>query len=185
MINCDFKHQFGVSQIYLEKKMRKIRLCKLQQTEEANVKLFSGLKGRSSSAALDAGTAVMIPMVAAMLADGSIDDDEISQIRSICLLSPIFAHNTRDRDTEIIIKAIRLIEDDGSQTMCEKAAQALSPALRETAVAFAIMMVMSDGHIGRKEEELIDNVIKWMAVDGDRAEMIAEVCTMLRNGPES
>ncbi len=146
--------------------------------------LFSSLRGKGSSRELDVGTAVMIPMVAAMLADGSIDDDEIVQIRSICLISPIYANNSRDRDTEIIKKAINLVEDEGPEAMCSKAAQALSAELRETALAFAVMMVMSDGHVGAKEEKLIDGIVGWLSVDHQRAEMIIQVAAILRNGNE-
>lgn len=143
--------------------------------------LFSKLSGRGAPKELDVPTAVMVPTVAAMLADGQIDDDELVQIRSIFVLSPIFASNSRERDTEIILKAVRLIEDDGPKAMCERAKAVLSPELRETSLAFAIMMVMSDGHIGHKEEQLIDDLVSWLEIDGNRAEMIAEVCAIMRH----
>lgn len=147
--------------------------------------LFSKLRGRGAPEDLNIGTAVMIPMVAAMLSDGSIDEDEVVQIRSICLVSPIFANNSRDKDTEIILRAIRMVEDEGAKITCGKAANVLSPALRETALAFAVLLVMADGHIGQKEEQLIDNLVSWLSVDGDRAEIIVEVAALFRNGPES
>ena len=144
--------------------------------------LFSSLLGRGNSPDLDVGTAVMIPMVSAMLADGSIDDDEVTQIRSICLMSPIYANNSRDKDTNIIMRAIKMVDEDGPELMCQKAAGFLSAQLRETALAFAILLVLSDGHVSRKEEELIDKLVAWLSVDPARAEIIIQAAAILRNG---
>lgn len=143
--------------------------------------LFSGLMGKGVDGPLDAGAAVMIPMVAGMLADGSIDDDEIRQIRSICVWSPIYARNSVDRDTEIILKAIRLVEDIGPASACEKAREALSPALRETAFIFAVRMVFSDGHVGQKEEKVIENLAVWLSLDAARARMLVEAVSIMQH----
>ena len=64
--------------------------------------LFSGLKGKGIEA-LNLHSAVMVPIVAAMLADGEIDDDEVDQIRSVCRWSPIYARNTREQDNDITL----------------------------------------------------------------------------------
>lgn len=143
--------------------------------------LFSGLMGKGTAGPLDAGSGVMIPIVAGMLADGSIDDDEIRQIRSICAWSPIYARNSVDRDTEIILKAIQLVEDIGAEAACERAREALSPALRETAFIFAVRMVFSDGHVGSKEEKVIESLAGWLALDPARARMLVEAVSIMQH----
>lgn len=143
--------------------------------------LFSGLMGRGADTSLDVGTAVMIPMVAGMLADGSIDDDEVRQIRSICVWSPIYARNSMDRDTEIILKAIRLVEDLGAQSACEKARDFLSPGLRETAFISAVRLVFSDGHVGQKEQRTVENLVGWLAIAPERARMLVEAVSIMQH----
>lgn len=143
--------------------------------------LFSGLMDRGTGASLDVSTAVMIPVVAAMLADGQIDDDEVCQIRSLCVWSPIYARNTADRDTEIILKAIRLVEDSNAEAMCRKAAETLSPGLRETAFVFAVRMVFADGHVGRKEQQLIEAMTEWLGLSNERARMFIETVSVMQH----
>jgi len=144
--------------------------------------LFSGLLGRGADTTLDVGTAVMIPMVAGMLADGSIDDDEVRQIRAICIFSPIFARNSVDRDTEIIMKAIRIVEDQGAEIACGLAREFLSPALRETAFVNAVKLVFSDGHVGSKEQRTVENLDRWLSLGDGRARMLIEAVSIMQHG---
>ena len=142
--------------------------------------LFSGLKGKGTEA-LNISTAVMVPIVAAMLADGSIDDEEVNQIRSICVWSPIYARNTRDQDTDIILKAIKRVKEDGAESMCRQAAELLSPGLRETSFVFAVRMVFSDGHVGQSEEKLIEQLAGWLSLDASRAKRFVETVSVMQH----
>ena len=142
--------------------------------------LFSGLRGKGAEA-LNLHTAMMVPIVAAMLADGEIDDNEVSQIRSICAWSPIYARNTRDQDTDIILRAIKMVQDDGSESMCRKAAELLSPALRETAFVFAVRMVFADDHVGSSEERLIEQLAEWLSLDASRARSFVETVSVMQH----
>lgn len=142
--------------------------------------LFSGLRGKGAEA-LDVSTAVMVPMVAAMLADGEMDDSEINQIRSICVWSPIYARNTRDQDTNIILRAIKRIKDAGTEPMCREAAELLSPGLRETAFVFAVRMVFADGNVGQSEEKLIEQLSGWLSLDSGRARSFVETVSVMQH----
>jgi uncharacterized tellurite resistance protein B-like protein len=142
--------------------------------------LFSGLRGKGIET-LDLQTAVMVPIVAAMLADGTIEDDEINQIRSICSWSPIYARNTRDQGTEIILRAIKHTKGDAAESMCRQVAELLSPGLRETAFIFAVRMVFSDGHVGQSEEKLIENLVVWLELDGARARSFVETVSVMQH----
>ncbi|HEX8301477.1 tellurite resistance TerB family protein [Sphingomonas sp.] len=144
--------------------------------------LFSSLMGSAAVPTLDKSTAVMIPMVAAMTSDGDIDDDEIRQIRSICVWSPIYAHNSMDQDTDIILRAIRMIKDLGAEAMCVRAGELLSPALRETAFCFAVRLAFADGFVGTKEQDFVERLMGWLAVDPARAQHVVEVITMMQHG---
>lgn len=143
--------------------------------------LFSGLLGKGTGGALDISVAVMLPMVAAVMADGEAGDDEIRQIRSICAWSPIYARNTMDEDTQIIQRAARIYVDSGAQSACERARDALSPALRETAFIFAVRLVFSDGHIGQGERTFIEQLAGWLALDAARARMLVEAVSIMQH----
>lgn len=143
--------------------------------------LFSGLKGRGVDASLDPSTAVMVPIMAAMTADGEIDDNEVNQVRSICAWSPIYARNSRDEDTQIILRALRLVQDHGAEEMCARACDVLSPALRETAFCFAARMVFADEHVGRKEREMLEAMVSSLSLDERRAQQIVEVVSIMQH----
>lgn len=143
--------------------------------------LFAGLFGKGADVGLDVSTAVMVPMIAAMLADGDIADEEIRQIRSICVWSPIYARNSGDQDTDIINRAYRLIKDNGAQMMCEMARDTLSPALRETAFIFAVRMVFSDEHLGQAERAFIEQLVVWLGLTEDRSRMLVEAVSIMQH----
>ncbi|MBN8528057.1 MAG: TerB family tellurite resistance protein [Caulobacterales bacterium] len=143
--------------------------------------LFSGLLGKGADTALDVATAVMIPMMTAMLADGSVDDDEVRQIRSICIWSPIYARNSMERDTAIIMKAMRLVEDLGAQTACERSREFLTPALRETGFISAVRLVFADSHVGAKEQKTIENLVSWLGIDPERGRMMVEAVSIMQH----
>lgn len=130
-------------------------------------------------------TALMIPTVSAILADGAIEDQEIAQVMALCLQNPIFSDNSDEEDAEIIMLATRLVQEEGDETMCKSAAAVLSPALRETAFAFAVAIVSSDGHIDQSEEALINRLVDWLSIDSIRAQNIVSVIPVLHNDLES
>ncbi|MFN3858797.1 MAG: tellurite resistance TerB family protein [Caulobacter sp.] len=143
--------------------------------------LFSGLLGRGADETLDTSTAVMVPMVAAMLADGDIADEELRQIRSICVWSPLYASNSSERDTEIIRRAMRLVQDLGADVICERVRATLSPALRETAFIFAVRLVFSDAHLGAAEQALIEKLVTWLGLAEDRARLLIEAVSIMQH----
>lgn len=143
--------------------------------------LFSGLRGKGADTTLDLSTAVMVPVVCAMMADGEIDDSEVAQIRSLCAWSPIYARNSADRDTEIILRAIRLVQSEGAEQMCRKASSVLSDGLKETAFIFATRIVFADGHVGTKEQQLVESLAVWLGVQEQRARMLVEAVSIMQH----
>ena len=152
-------------------------------TTGAFTNLFAGLRGRGIDESLDIPTAVMIPIVAAMLADGRVDDQELLQIASACSSSPIFDRNSSAENDFLVARAMKLIEDHGLGGACARARQFLSPALRETAFAQAVRVIFSDGHVGMLEREVVEEMINWLEIDRDRARMMVEVVSVLQHPP--
>lgn len=132
--------------------------------------LFSGF--RKDDTRLDIPTAAMIPCVVAILADGSVEDDEIHQLRSMCIHSPIYARNSKEEDDAIILRASRLVNNGDNETVCRMAAEILGSNLSETAFCFAVRLVFSDGHVGTKETALLENLVGWLGIDEEVAKAI-------------
>ena len=143
-------------------------------------RLFADLFSRRADTSLDVPTALMIPIVGAMLADGIVEEEELFQIDAVCAFSPVYERNASYENELLIIRATRLIEDHGLQTMCERAAGVLSPALRETAFAYAVKVIFADGQYGELEKQVISNMRSWLGVETARAHAIIDVISVMR-----
>ena len=130
---------------------------------------------------IDVPTAVMIPIVAAMLADGRVEPEELLQIESVCASSPIYERNSSAENDYIISRAGKLIQDHGLDGACQRACQCLSPALRETAFVHAVRVIFSDGYVGQLEREVIDKMISWLEMDRERARMMVDVVSVMQH----
>jgi uncharacterized tellurite resistance protein B-like protein len=146
-----------------------------------SLNLFVGLKGRGADNSLDLQTAVMIPMVAAMLADNRLDDEEFAHIEGICTFSPIYDRNSATENGALIMRAIKLVEDHGIAAMCQNAAAVLPAPLRETAFVFAVRVIFSDGYVGRLEQDVIEKMIEWLSIPPGRARDMIEVVSIMNH----
>jgi uncharacterized tellurite resistance protein B-like protein len=115
--------------------------------------------------------AIMAIVIAAIKADGHISSEEVQRLRAMCALSPIFASNSSDQDTANIQFADTMTDQLGDQAVA-KAAAVLSPALRETAFAFATDMVLADGVLGPSEERFVDDLAKKLELRENAAQAI-------------
>jgi len=149
--------------------------------DAARPTVFAGLKGRGADNILTVEAAAMIPMVAAMLADGRVEDEEFAQIEHICAFSPLWDRNSQTENAAAIVRTIKLIEDHGIPATCQRAAALLSEPLRETAFAFAVRVVFSDGYVGQLERDVVEQMIPWLGLSPDRARMIIEVVSIMNH----
>ena len=147
-------------------------------TSNRRLGLFADMFGGRSPGPLDLQTAVMIPIVAAMLADGRVDEDELLQIEMLCTTSPLFFRNSSAENERLIVRATRMIEDRGAEKMCRQAAAALSPELRETAFVHAAKMVYLDS--GQSEREAIEDLTSWLSIATVRARVLIDVVSVMQ-----
>ncbi|WP_298747678.1 tellurite resistance TerB family protein [uncultured Brevundimonas sp.] len=123
----------------------------------------------------------MTLIVAAMLADGRVEEEEVLQIEAICATSPIFDRNSSSENERLITQTTRMIEDQGIEKSCRAAAAILSPALRETAFVYAAKMIFSDGYVGKAERDVIDSLIQWLEIQPDRARTLVDVVSVMQH----
>ncbi len=132
--------------------------------------LFDGFKQRGFDN-FNEQQAIMAIVIAAIKADGHISSEEVQRLRAMCALSPIFASNSSDQDTANIQFADTMTDQLGAAAVA-KAAAVLSPALRETAFAFATDMVLADGVLGPSEERFVDELAKKLELRENAAQAI-------------
>jgi len=147
--------------------------------------LLAKLRGRSGENVDDVPTAVITPIVAAMLADGRVDEAEVLHVETICATSPIFERNSSVQNERLILHVTRMVEDRGPESMCRKAAAVLSPALRETAFIYALRVIFSDGYVGDLEREVVSKLTDWLGIPEDRAAVMIDVASVMQNGVDA
>lgn len=124
--------------------------------------LFDNLRS-ATTPSFNVQQAMMTIVLAAVMADGEVADEEIARVRAMCALSPIFASNTQEQDVAVIRFAVNVNSQMGEQALI-KAAEVLKPELRETAFAFACDMVLADGIVGQNEEAFLTSLVSLLGI---------------------
>ena len=128
--------------------------------------------------------AVATPAVSTMIADDELSAPELRQFGNLCAFSPIFAGFDEAARSRIVSEIIVDLKRHGAAKAIKAAAEALSPALRETAFCFAARIALADGRLAGEEKTAIEQIAALMAVDDGVVEKILAVIAMLQRGPE-
>lgn len=144
--------------------------------------LFDKFKS-STAPAWDTQRAIMTIVAAAVKSDGEVSEPEIKRLRSMCVRSPVFASNSSSEDDEVIEFADTVTNQLGSAAI-DQAAEALSVELRETALGYAIDIVLADGLLGRDEEVFIEDLVKRLGVSEDTARVLIQATLILNRPPQ-
>lgn len=125
---------------------------------------------------------IMTIVIAAVKADGDVDDEEYYRVKSMCARSPIFAQNTADQDNALIAFADDVTSRLGTEDAILKAGRALKMPQRETALAFAVDVVLADGIVSREEESFIEMLVAKLEITPAVAQTVIGA-TIIRNRP--
>lgn len=144
--------------------------------------LFSKLRG--GTAATDpvddiARGLLSMPFLMAA-ADGNIDKTEIDEIIRMCALNPVFHQIGAPRTTELANEIIKDLQSQGANAVFERGVQALSPALRETALCFSVRVAVADGHIDQSEKDTLAALGQRMDIPVEQFMQIVDVLMMLQ-----
>jgi uncharacterized tellurite resistance protein B-like protein len=144
--------------------------------------LFDGFKTKTQPV-FNTQKSIMTIVVAAITADGEVSDEEVGRLRSMCARSPIFMRNTKDEDDALIDFALNAHKQLAGEAI-KKAAETLTPELRETAFAFAVEMIVADGMVGADEETYIGNLATTLGISEDLSRAIIAVTLIRGRGEE-
>ncbi|PKM97221.1 MAG: hypothetical protein CVU79_09345 [Elusimicrobia bacterium HGW-Elusimicrobia-3] len=126
---------------------------------------------------LSPADAVMAVAILAVSSDGKLKDKEINNIKGVLASSPLFVEVEDAGEYMGCIAAA--ITDKGRAAVLERAAELLTPSLRETAYAWAVYMVASDRKVVAPEHKFLEALRKALGLHGVLAGKINAVVPML------
>ncbi len=146
--------------------------------------IFNRLRG-SSGGDTALAQAVLTPAVSTMIGDGEVDSSEIAQLINACSFSPVFFQLKESDLKGLIPTIIKEIKANGHDAAIQAAAGKLSPALRETALCFAVRIALADGKIEDGEKASLGQTAHHMQIAPDTFGKIFEVMVMMQRGPNA
>lgn len=141
---------------------------------------FDKLKAAPKPADERVPRALLVPAVSAIMADGDMQGEEVAELSNLCSFSPVFHHIRPERLAEMVRELIAEVMERGGDTMLREAADALSPALRETAYCFVARIVLADGTLGSHEKMALERIEAVLGLDPAVAARIREVIGMMQ-----
>lgn len=109
------------------------------------------------TAMLDRHAALIYTMVLVSIAEGQMSDSELNTMGRLVNTLPAFDDFDRQRINAIGEECSALLaREDGLDIAVERIAEALPPALRETAYALACDVVAADGEASQDELRLLE-----------------------------
>ncbi|MEO1456316.1 MAG: tellurite resistance TerB family protein [Pseudomonadota bacterium] len=141
---------------------------------------FAKLRRATPPASEDIPRAVMTPAVAAIMADGEMQQEEVTQLSNLCAFSPVFAHIEPKRLADMVRELIAEIMDTGGDTVLREASLKLSPELRETAFCFVVRVVMADGTVEAREKDALSRIADILQLEAGAVADIYRVIAMLQ-----
>lgn len=146
--------------------------------------LFSKLRNMTKPNDSGIAAAVLVPSVSTMIADGEVNDAELLQLSNVCAFSPIFLPLGADAVMDMAKDIIDDISREGHMPVIERAVAKLSPALRETALCYAMRIALADGHLDDGEKAALSATAGTMDVSVESFNKIFEVVVMMQR-PET
>jgi tellurite resistance protein len=140
--------------------------------------LRSGIAGRNPNDDIARSVLALPLMIAA--SDGKIDDSEMHQILNMCAYSPIFHAVGAQRTVDLGKAILTDLRAKGAEHVFAAATASLPPALRETALCFAIRTALADGSLSGDEKQMLIVMGERLGVAEATFVKIFEVMMMLQ-----
>ena len=145
--------------------------------------LFSKLRGAASKRDETIARSVLTPSVSTAIGDGELNEAELAQLGNVVAFSPVFFEYDGKGLAELIKSIIEEIQANGHDATIGKAIAALSPALRETALCFAMRIALADGKIEDGEKASLAQTAAHMEIPLERFQQIFDVVAIMQRPP--
>jgi tellurite resistance protein len=143
--------------------------------------LFSRRRaGTAETAAPDVARALVAPAYLVMRCDGAVGEAELARLAELCRFSPIIGRLDGGAVEGLLRSVAADFEARGANAVMNEAVDALPPALRETAMAFAIGVALADGDTGEDEQRLLMGLSRHMELPDELTDAIFSVMVILQ-----
>ena len=115
-------------------------------------------------------------------ADGEITEEEVASLAIAANRMQLLKHLDGDDVQEIFRKIGNMLKKEGFESVIKKAADSLTPEMRQTVFAQAADLIFADGTVEDGEKAVIEAIQKAMQVPDDLAMKIIEVLSIKNRG---
>ena len=119
--------------------------------------------------------ALLIPAVLTIAADGEISDAEIAHLNTLIAFNPTLSNLTEKAVDGLTNSIMDDVLIDGRALVISASAQALPPAMHETAFCFAVFAAMADGKLLEKEQDVLAEIAAAFGLSVKAVEHISHV----------
>ncbi len=124
--------------------------------------------------------AILIPSIGVMASDGRVDERELLQLNNVVSFSPIFSPLDAKTLTGLFTDILTSFKNRGVRAVYAEAKDVLSPALRETAMCFALRIASADGRLEEGEREALSYLAAEFEIPMDTFEAMATVLGIMQ-----
>ncbi len=124
--------------------------------------------------------AILIPSIGVMASDGRVDERELLQLNNVVSFSPIFSPLDGKTLTGLFTDILTSFKKHGARAVYAEAKAVLSPALRETAMCFALRIASADGRLEEGERESLSYLAAEFEISMETFEAMAMVLGIMQ-----
>lgn len=144
--------------------------------------LFDKVFGGNQPAKLNAQESFIGVTLAAVAADGNINQDELQGVFTALYRMKMFKGVNEKQMKEMFERVASVIKKQGAGAIMTSANETLTPEMKETAFAVAADLVLADGVVEDEEKKFLDELQKALCVNESLAVKIAEVLVVKNRG---
>ena len=137
--------------------------------------LFDRIISGSSTSSLSRPEAFAGVMLATVAADGHISDEEIAGFNGVISRMKIFQAQSASQHGAMIDKLFGILKRSNAEQLLSKAAEVLSPELREAAFAVSADLIFADGSVEEEEKRLLEFLQSKLGIPDELATQIVRV----------
>ncbi len=128
--------------------------------------------------------ALLAVAICASAADKKLSQEELDRALYIATGHALFTHHDMESLQELADRLLNVILSIGVAEMLEKAEKILTPALKETAFAWAVDVVQAHEGVATSEESFLDELVTAFGLDTRIVKKIIEVTEIRNRGTE-
>ncbi len=121
-------------------------------------------------------------LIAASACDGHCSDEEVRGAMKILGRMNLYSRLSEQNFGSMMDRLMGVLKKGGPEKLIQKSVPAVPPELRETAFVNACDVVLADGVVEDDEKEFIDQMMRQLEIDENRAKTIIKVMVYKNKG---